>query len=101
MNIVSISKEYVCVFADDERIFKGSYKELKMKKGYFEQMKNFAKENKRLELTDILKTIHKENKKILYKDPFISVKGHLPLEESTELRSYFFNAEPILEWLRF
>ncbi|MBI2057135.1 hypothetical protein HYT91_02670 [Candidatus Pacearchaeota archaeon] len=99
MNIVSISKNDVCVFADDERIFSGPYKEIIISKNNFKKIEDFAEKNKRRKLTDILKIIHQDNKNILnpIKDPFVKIKGQFYFNEVSKLRDYFFHEKPILE----
>lgn len=99
MNIVSISKEDIYIFADDERIFNGAYKEINIKKRDFTKMKSFTIKGKRKKLTGLLRKIHQHNKTLLdnFKNPSVKIKGEDNLEKTTYLRNYFFNAEPILE----
>ena len=105
MNIVSISKDYLYLMAEDEGIVEGAYKLIQINKRTFEKMKNFTIDNKRKELTDILKKVHQKNKEKLTN----SVIG-IRLEESRfhgnfkfinetkqDFVNYFNKTQPILE----
>lgn len=104
MKIISISNKNLFVMADDERIFGGAYKEINVSKKNFEKMKDLAVNNKRKELTDILKKIHEKNRDILNisKDPFVKIKGddfltrNEKLEKSSYFTNYFFKTKSIL-----
>ncbi|MCK5624243.1 hypothetical protein KAI04_00185 [Candidatus Pacearchaeota archaeon] len=77
MEIISISKDYLFVMAEDEAITEGAYKTININKKIFEKMKNLAIDNKRKELTDILKEVHNKNKEIL-ENPHLQLR----IEES-------------------
>ena len=70
MEIISISQEDLYVMAEDEGMgTEGAYKIINIDKRTFEKMKELSKENKRKELTDILKDVHNKNKEVLEKSP--------------------------------
>ena len=106
MNILSISKKDAYIMADDENIFEGAYKEINIKENSFKKMKLLAIQNKRKDLTELLKKAHKNNENLLdiSKNPFIKIKTinseiltrNEKLEKSSYLRSYFFKTKSIL-----
>ena len=106
MNILSISKKDAYIMADDENIFEGPYKEINIKENSFKKMKLLAIQNKRKDLTELLKKAHKNNENLLdiSKNPFIKIKTinseiltrNEKLEKSSYLRSYFFKTKSIL-----
>ena len=106
INILSISKKDACIRADDENVFEGPYKEINIKENSFKKMKLLAIQNKRKDLTELLKKAHKNNENLLdiSKNPFIKIKiinseiltRNEKLEKSSYLRSYFFKTKSIL-----
>ena len=87
MEIISISQNHLYVMAEDEGMgAEGAYKIIKIHKRTFEKMKDLSIDNKRKELTDILKDVHNKNKEILENSPL-----QLRIEESRYDHS--------LEWL--
>lgn len=107
MNIVSISKEDVCVMAEDDSITEGAYKIMNINKGTFENMKELAKDGKRKELTSILKNVHEKNKEKLKKQEILQLRINSfrrDLESNEKLDKLekdlvdnYNNSEPILE----
>ena len=105
MEIISISKDYLYVVAEDEGMAaEGAYKIIKINKKIFEKMKNLAMDNKRKELTNILKKAHHKNKGIL-ESSFLQIRmeesryHHNPkFLEQTEQNfiNYFNENQPIL-----
>jgi len=66
MEIISISQNDLYIMAEDEGMgAEGAYKIIKIDKRIFEKMKSLSIDNKRKELTDILKDVHNKNKEIL------------------------------------
>ena len=98
MDIISISKKYVCLMADDERIFEGAYQEINLSKKNFQKMKEFAIKNKRRNLVGLLNKVYQKNETSLNisKTPFIKIKIN-NLERYSYLRNYFFKTKPILK----
>jgi len=106
MRIISISKDYLYVMAEDEGMAaEGAYKIIKINKKTFEKMKELARDNKRKELTNILKKAYHKNKGIL-ENSFLQIRieesryHHNPkLLEQTEQKfiDYFNKNQPILE----
>ena len=106
INILSISKKDAYIMADDENIFEGAYKEINIKENSFKKMKLLAIQNKRKDLTELLKKAHKNNENLLdiSKNPFIKIKiinseiltRNEKLEKSSYLRGYFFKTKSIL-----
>ncbi len=77
MRIVSISKDHLYVMAEDEGAIDGAYKVIKIHQRIFEKMEDLSVDDKRKELTNILKEVHNKNKEILENQPL-----QLRIEES-------------------
>lgn len=106
MKIISISKDYLYVMAEDEGMAaEGAYKIIKINKKIFEKIKDLAIDNKRKELTNILKKVHHKNKEILENSPLQlrieeSIYDYNPklLEQKKQsFIDYFNKNQPILE----
>lgn len=101
---ISISKKECRALHGAEIIFNGAYKEISIAETTFKKMVEYAKKNERKELTNLLKLTHEKNRLLLnnLENPVIKVKTNFlngigRLNQSNYLRSYFFNAKPILE----
>lgn len=77
MEIISISKDYLFVMAEDEGMVEGAYKIIKVDERVFEEMKNLATNRKRKKLTEILQQVHDKNKEVL-EDSLLQIR----IEES-------------------
>ena len=106
MNIISISQNSLYVMAEDEGMgAEGAYKIIKINKRTFEKMRGLVINNKRKELTSILKDIHNKNKEVL-KNSSLQLRmvesryntNSKWLEQTKQVFiNYFNNNKPILD----
>jgi len=98
--VVSITKDKIEFWADDENFIEGAYKTLESSKKDFLFLRNAAEKGDRKKGLELIKDLHKTNEKIL-SNPLVQVKVDPSREVSypyikQEFARTFFEQKPIL-----
>lgn len=98
--VVSMTKDEIEFWADNENFIEGAYKKLNISKQNFLCLKNAAENKDRKKGLELIKDLHETNEKIL-SNPLVQVKVDSLREESypyikQEFARTFFEQKPIL-----